>query len=197
MKIYKTHESDLVSKLLTGIVMPRPIAWVSTRGVNNILNIAPFSYFNIVSTNPPYISISVRKEGLREKDTTVNILNNKEFVVHVVDEENIQYVNDSSYEFPSDVSEVDYLGLTKTPSILIETEGVMESKVRMECEYVTHISLAGTVLFIGKVLALHICEDILDNDKIINEKTNMLSRLAGPNYGAIGKIIKLERPKKL
>src|SRR6185437_14940162 len=120
-------------KLLIGSIIPRPIAFVTSMATDGTLNGAPFSYFNIVSSNPPMLSISVQRKGKDKKDTARNIQNKKEFVVHIVDEENVVKINDTSVNLPSNESEVKEAGLSEIPSTIITVPGIKEAKIRMEC----------------------------------------------------------------
>ena len=99
-------------KLLIGSIIPRPIAFVTTISKDGILNGAPFSYFNIVSSNPPMISLSIGRAGGRQKDTARNIIESKEFVVHIVDEQNVEQINQTAANLPPHQSEIELAGLT-------------------------------------------------------------------------------------
>jgi flavin reductase (DIM6/NTAB) family NADH-FMN oxidoreductase RutF len=144
-------------KLLIGSIIPRPIAFVTTQSRDGILNGAPFSYFNIVSSNPPMISVSIqRKEGI-QKDTTRNILDTKEFVVHIVDESNVEKDNQTAATLPPEQSEIELANLTPINSTKISIPGIKEAKVRMECKLEHSIELGGGEspgcdLIIGKIV---------------------------------------------
>ena len=86
-------------KFLIGSIIPRPIAFVTSMSQEGILNGAPFSYFNIVSSNPPMISLAIQRSGGKQKDTARNILESKEFVVHIVDEQNVEKINKTAAAF--------------------------------------------------------------------------------------------------
>lgn len=186
-------------KLLIGSIIPRPIALVTTVSKEGILNAAPFSYFNIVSSNPPMVSLAIqRKEGKR-KDTARNIYENKQFVIHIVDEDNLEKVNKSAANLPSNESEVDFVKFTQVESVTVSVPGIKQSKIRMECQLVQAIPLgekgeAGD-LFIGEVTLFHIDESVYENGYINPRKLNAISRLAGSDYATIGGIITMERPK--
>jgi flavin reductase (DIM6/NTAB) family NADH-FMN oxidoreductase RutF len=183
-------------KLLSGTILPRPIALVSTTQENGKLNMAPFSYFNIVSASPPMVSISVRYDEDKQKDTSRNILRNKEFVVHIITPDYMKKANETAINLGPDESEVAYAGLTEVNSSSIKTKGIQESKVRLECIYVTHVAFDKTDLIIGEVTTYHIDESIYDNGKIKVETLNPVSRLSGSRFSLIGEIINMERPKK-
>ena len=118
-------------KLLSASVVPRPIAFVTTLNRDNSVNGAPFSFFNMLSAEPPLISISVlRKDDGKIKDTARNIIKNKEFVVHITTLKNIEKINMTAALLDENVSEVDLANLTKVKSDLIKTPGVLESDIR-------------------------------------------------------------------
>ena len=186
-------------KLLVGSIIPRPIAFVTTQSKAGVVNGAPFSYFNIVSSNPPMVSLAIQRQNGELKDTARNIYGNGEFVVHIVDDQNVAQVNDTSAFLPASESELVVAKLTQVPSKQVAVPGVKESKVRMECKLVKAISLGGdepgSDLFIGEVVQFHIEEAIYEKGRIDPRGLNAVSRLAGANYAAIGDIFAIERPK--
>ncbi|WNS45967.1 flavin reductase family protein [Paenibacillus sp. MMS20-IR301] len=181
-------------KLLIGSIIPRPIAFVTTLSGDGVLNGAPFSFFNIVSSNPPMISLSIQHAGGRHKDTARNILHNKEFVVHIVDRQNVGQINITAAPLPPEHSEIALAGMTPADSLLIKVPGVAEAKVRMECVLEHYVELPNNDLLIGKVVQFHINEDILEQGRIDPAKLEAVSRLAGNDYAGIGDIFTIERP---
>ncbi|MEK9196796.1 flavin reductase family protein [Ureibacillus sp. 179-F W5.1 NHS] len=189
-------------KILTGTIIPRPIAFVTTISDEGVVNGAPFSYFNIVSSNPPLVSVAIQRANGNLKDTARNIYNNGEFVVHIVDQNNVKQVNETAASLPYNESELDIANLTQVPSDMINVPGVKESKVRFECKLVQALPLLneenpGSDLFIGEVVLFHIDESIYDQDKrYIDERSlDAVSRLAGQNYATLGDIFSIKRPK--
>jgi len=186
-------------KLLIGTVIPRPIAFVTTRNEEGLVNGAPFSYFSIVSSNPPMISLSIQRRNGEMKDTARNILRDKEFVVHGVDAGNMGDVNETAASLPPSESEISLTKLTLVESDLVKVPGVIESKVLMECILEKSISLGegnhiGADLIIGRILKFHIDESVYEDGRINPDKLQAMSRLAGINYARIGEIIPMERP---
>lgn len=185
-------------KLLIGSIIPRPIAFVTTQSEEGIVNGAPFSYFNIVSSNPPMVSLAVQRPGDQLKDTGRNIYKKEEFVVHIVDDKNVAKVNETAASLDADKSEIELANLTLVESEIISIPGVKEAKVRMECKLVKAISLggdkSGSDLFIGEVVRFHIDEEIYEDGRIDPRALNAVSRLAGSNYATIGDIFSIERP---
>lgn len=186
-------------KFLIGSIIPRPIAFVTTETSEGIVNGAPFSYFNIVTANPPMISISVQRQNGRQKDTARNAIEKKEFVVHIVDDLNVAAINQTSAQLPSNESEVQLAGLTLVESTEISVPGVKEAKVRMECVLERSIPLGqndeGCDLLIGRIVHYHIKEEIYHNGRIDASKLNAISRLAGNDYAKIGEVFTINRPE--
>ncbi|MEH7123668.1 flavin reductase family protein [Bacillus sp. JJ1773] len=187
-------------KFLIGSIIPRPIAFVTTLSEEGILNGAPFSYFNIVSSNPPMISLSIQRSAGRQKDTAKNILEKKEFVVHIVDEQNVGKVNKTAASLPPYESEVELAEFTQIDSVKISVPGVKQAKIRMECilEHSLELGdkdLPGCDFIIGKVVQFHIENDIYENGRIDSKGLAAVSRLAGNHYAKIGEIFEIERPK--
>lgn len=188
-------------KLLIGTIIPRPIAFVTTKSKEGIVNGAPFSYFNIVCSNPPMVSVSIQRTGGKLKDTARNIYDNQEFVVHIVDAENVGKINETAATLPPTESELDLVNLTQVPSDVISVPGINEAKVRFECKLVQAIPLegrreaSGCDLFVGEVVLFHIDESIYNNGRINAGELNAVSRLAGSDYATIGEIFSMERPK--
>lgn len=186
-------------KLMIGSIIPRPIAFVTTQSKEGVLNGAPFSYFNIVSSNPPMISLSVARNEGNLKDTARNIYDNQQFVVHIVDDQNLERVNATAATLPPSESEIELVQFTPVESSQVEVPGVKESKIRMECALMQAVPLGeGEVtgdLFIAKILQFHIDESIYENGRIDPRGLNAISRLAGWDYATIGDITTIERPK--
>lgn len=187
-------------KLLIGTIIPRPIAFVTTLNEDGSVNGAPFSYFNVISSNPPMISLAIQRRQGEMKDTARNILREKEFVIHGVDKDNVTEINKTAASLPPEESEISLTELTLTDSQSIRVPGIMESKVRMECILETSLSLGNdegptTDLLIGRILRFHIHEDIHEAGRIDPLKLEPMSRLAGISYAGIGEIISMERPE--
>lgn len=190
-------------KLLTGSIIPRPIAFVTTKGENGVINGAPFSYFNIVTADPPLISLSIqRKAGNVMKDTARNIVDTHSFVIHIVDETNVEEINRSAATLPNHQSELAQMDVTMVSSTKIDVPAITEAKVRYECLLEKHIPIEmekdkiTADLIIGRIVQYHIADDVyMENDKINPEKLGAVSRLAGSNYATLGEIVSIERPK--
>jgi len=187
-------------KFLIGSIIPRPIAFVTTISKDGVLNGAPFSYFNIVSSNPPMISLSIQRLSGKQKDTARNIIESKQFVVHIVDEENVEKINKTAASLAPEQSEIELANLTPVESVKISVPGVKEAKIRMECSLEHSLELGsldttGCDFIIGKVVQFHIKNEIYENGRIDPRGLAAVSRLAGNNYAKIGEIFEIERPK--
>jgi flavin reductase (DIM6/NTAB) family NADH-FMN oxidoreductase RutF len=192
-------ESSALYKLLTGTVIPRPIAWVASIDANGIDNLAPFSFFNIVSEDPPHIMFSTVRTGNKNKDTLNNILANNQFVVNLVTEEVVEQMNTTAQNVASDVSEFELANVTPIDSVFIKPKRVKESLVQFECEMVHHYFIekhqnGGACIIIGKIITLHIDDSILmENHKINLDKYKPVARLAGSNYSTLGELFQIKR----
>jgi flavin reductase (DIM6/NTAB) family NADH-FMN oxidoreductase RutF len=187
-------------KFLIGSIIPRPIAFVTTISKNDVLNGAPFSYFNIVSSNPPMISLSIQRSSGSQKDTARNIIESKQFVVHIVDEQNVEKINKTAANLPPQESEIEAADLTPVKSVKISVPGVKEAKIRMECLLEHSLELGGletpgTDIIIGKVIQFHIESDIYQNGRIDPKALAAVSRMAGNYYAKIGEMFEIERPR--
>jgi flavin reductase (DIM6/NTAB) family NADH-FMN oxidoreductase RutF len=159
-------------KLLIGLVIPRPIAWISTRSANGVANCAPFSFFNIFSEDPPLcvIGINPRKDGAL-KHSLVNIRRTREFVVNLVDEATANAMHVSSYEFPEEVSEFDKTGLTPVPAVRVQHPRIAEAAACLECRVERILEISATrELVLGEILLVHARDGIIDpHSKRISE----------------------------
>ena len=192
-------EQTAIYKLLTGIIIPRPIGWISTISEDGINNLAPFSYFNAVGDDPPHVMFSTVHSNNSNKDTLNNVLATKQFVVNMVTEDLVAQMNKTSQPISANESEFELAGLTPIASSLVLPPRVKESKITMECEMVHHYKLensktGGATIVIGKIVLFHIDESVLlDNYKINLDTYQPIARLAGSNYSKIGEIFSLKR----
>lgn len=190
-----------VYKLMIGAIVPRPIAFVSTISDSGIGNVAPFSFFNGVASNPPTLMISVtRKSSGEKKDTLRNIESNGQFVVNSVHEWMIGAVNQCSAEYPYGVNELNQVGLTALPSLKIKPPRVAESSIHFECELYRTLEIGdgsegSATLIVGKITLIHLDQQIYHDGKIEIVPMQIVSRLAGQSYGRIAEPFNLERPK--
>jgi flavin reductase (DIM6/NTAB) family NADH-FMN oxidoreductase RutF len=175
-------------KLLIGSILPRPIAFVSSIDENGIANAAPFSFFTAICADPMLICFSPMRRGSdgSKKDTLVNIENTKQFVVNIVSESLAEQMNNCAVEFAPEVDELEAAGLTKEPSRMVNVPRIKESLIHLECELYQVLEFgdkpgAGS-LVIGKVLNIHIEDELLQNGRINTAKLQPIGRMAGNTY---------------
>lgn len=190
-----------VYKLMVGVIVPRPIAFVSTISADGVRNLAPFSFFTAVSANPPVICFApmVRGAGGRRKDTLQNIQDTGEFVVNIVSEDFAERMNACSGDYPPEVDEFSVSGLTPVPSDLVKPAKVAESRVNMECRLVEVVEVStkplGGSLVLGEVLRFHVADDLFDDFRIDPDVLRAIGRMGGPTYTRTMDRFNLERPK--
>ncbi len=148
----KEVDQERVFELLTYMVAPRPIAWVSTVSKDGVLNLAPFSFFNAVCDEPPIVMLSISKRDTRRKDTAQNILDTKEFVVNLVSNGLINKVEISAKPYPPHMSEFEVCGLTPESSKKVRVPRVKESPGFLECVLYRHMEVYDYDLILGEVL---------------------------------------------
>lgn len=194
-----------IYKLMIGAIVPRPIAFVSSLDLRGVRNLAPFSFFNGVSADPPVVLFcaSVRREDPQRglgphKDTLLNVIDTREFVINVVTESIAEKMNLTSAQVPPDVDEFELSGLTPLPSELVKPPRVAESPVQMECRLrqIVKISekLLGSTIVLGDVLRFHVREDLVENFRIDADKLAAIGRMGGPTYVRTRDRFDLERP---
>ncbi|MGB8031652.1 MAG: flavin reductase family protein [Terracidiphilus sp.] len=194
-------EANDIYKLMIGMIVPRPIAFVSTVDPAGVRNLAPFSYFTACSSNPPVVcfSTAVRAGPHPYKDTLENIKATGEFVVNIVSEEFAAQMNTTSATVPPEVDEFELSGLTPLASDLVKPPRVAESKAQMECRLHQIVPVSdrpgGGILVLGEVLRFHVLESLLDGYKIDPDKLNAIGRMGGPNYVRTRDRFEMQRPK--
>ncbi|MFQ5994090.1 MAG: flavin reductase family protein [Acidiferrobacterales bacterium] len=183
--------------------IPRPVAWVLSQNSGGGYNLAPFSYFNAVCSDPPLIMISVgKKPDGTFKDTRVNIEMRRDFVVHIAHLELLDALNESSATLPAEVSEIEQLGLTLTPFPGSQLPRLKDCRVAYACELYQLNEIGGIpqALILGRVKHIYVDDGVCSRDakgrlKIHAERINPIGRLGGGEYVTFGKIRHLVRPK--
>ena len=188
-------------KLLIGSIVPRPIGFVSTISPNGIYNLAPFSFFNGVCSEPMSVLFCpvIRASDGQEKDTLKNIKATKEFVVNIVSEEIAEKMNQCSAEYPYGIDEFKESNLTPEKSKIVKPPIVKEAKINMECKLMHLVEIGnkpgnGTVV-IGEVVYFHVREEIYQDGKIILNKLKPVGRLGGTDYCGVTDIFSIKRPE--
>ncbi len=196
----KNMEREERKRLMGGVVIPRPIAFVSTISANGIFNLAPFALFGLVCYHPvPMVAFTpMRKKGVRKTDTIVNVEETREFVINMVTEEIIEKMNITSGYYPPEVDEFEVSGLTPIPSDLIKAPLVKESPINMECR-VTQIvefgkpNISGEMV-IGEVLLVHIKDDFYQNGVMDISSLHAIGRMGDGHYTRTRDLFELKQP---
>jgi len=184
------------------LIVPRPIGWISTLSAEGIHNLAPYSQFQMVNSECPYVMVGCNQHRTgRRKDTVTNIEQTGEFVYNMATYDLRQAMNISAAELPPEVDEFEVAGLTREPSVRVRPCRVAESPVQMECRHYQTIRLPGDTpaqsvdMIIGKVVLIHIKDEVIDaNGKVDIVKIRPLARLGYQDYSCVDRIFELLRP---
>lgn len=198
------HQTREVYKLMTGIIVPRPVALVSTVDRKGATNLAPFSFFCGVGANPPTVlfcpAVRAPLEGDEiRKDTLRNVEETGEFVINIVNEAISAAANATAAEVPADVDEFELAGLTKFASEAVRPPRVAESPAQMECKllqvlYTGHAP-GGGVIVLGEVVRFHVRTDLFDDFRVDPAGLDAVGRMAGNTWVRTHDRIELVRPK--
>lgn len=195
-------ETKELHKILLSSIAPRPIAFASTVDSNGNVNLSPFSYFNVFSSNPPILifSPSRRVRDNTTKHTLENAIETKEVVINVVNFPIVEQMSKSSIEYEKGVNEFIETGLTQVKSLLVKPPRVLESPISFECKVQDIVSLGESggagQLIIAKVVQIHIDKKFLDkNGDILSEKLDLVARMGGDWYTRATKESMFKIPK--
>ena len=189
-------EAPAIYRLLTGLVLPRPIAFVSTVSPDGVPNLAPFSFFTVASADPPVLAISIDlRYGHETKDTLSNIATSGEFVVNIASENLAESVNTASLDWAPDIDEFEKAGLTAVrDNLVVKPPRVAESPAQFECRHLQNVEFGKWTLVLGEVVAIRCREDLLDARLRVDVAAlNPLGRLAGNDYCRVGDRFTVER----
>ena len=193
------YDSRRIYYLLMSCVTPRPIAWVSTVSRDGIRNLAPFSFYNAVTSKPPLLSVAVSRRRGQRKDTAENASTTREFVVNVVTERHLDPMVATSGDYPPDVDEFERVGLTAVDSTAVRPPRVAEAPIAMECRTreIFEVSLGMVDLVIGEVVMFHVADELPLSDELHIPAAALapLARLGGQDYATLGEITERARPK--
>ena len=171
--------------LLASVVVPRPIALITTLGPDGVVNAAPFSFFNLLGTDPPILAVAPgdRDDGT-PKDTARNIRLQHEFVVNLVDEAMAEAMNRTAATLPYGISELESAGLTALPSSIVKAPRIAESPASMECTEWGTLQIGDNRVVIGLIKRLHVRDGLVDMDKlrIRSDALNLIGRMAVPHW---------------
>jgi len=180
---------------LISIVVPRPIAFVSTVSPSGVRNLAPFSFFNAISSVPPLVGISILDRKDDPKDTLRNIRDTGEFVTSLVNEALLAPMVESSGEWPAGADEFEIAGLTAAPSHRVKPPRVAASPIAMECRLFREVTLGSAAFIVGEVVCVHVADDVLTEGRVDPAKLMAVGRLGGDGYSVVREVIHQARPK--
>lgn len=190
-----------IYKIMIGSILPRPIGWISTVNAQGEPNLAPFSFFSPVCSNPAHILFcpTVRGTDNGVKDTLNNVRATGEFVANIVTQELAEAMNITATEFPPSVDEFERAGLTPVPSTIVRPPHVGESPIIFECKVAEILEFGrqpgGGSVVIGRVVHLHVSEEVLlQSDKIDLQALKPIGRLAGASYCKVTDVFEMVRP---
>jgi flavin reductase (DIM6/NTAB) family NADH-FMN oxidoreductase RutF len=173
-------------KLLLATVLPRPIAWITTRDVNGAINAAPFSFFNVFGSDPATVGVGIGSKGPGEpKDTRANIRLNEEFVVNLVSFQLAEEMRITSIAFPRGVEEPKEAGLALAPCECVSVPRIAAAPVSMECSFMQEVRLGSFSLVLGKILFMHVRDDaVRDAERLYIDAENLdlIGRMEGGWY---------------
>lgn len=179
------------------MVVPRPIGWIGTRRENGTFNLAPFSFFNVVSTNPPTVLFSGGRHSDRPKDSVTLAEIAGEFTVNIVSESVAEAMNVTAGSYSADDDEFAIAGLTPMPGEVVRAPMVEESPANFECRVVDILDLGSgpsTRVVVGEVLVIHVREGVLDGTRVDNDALGAIGRMAGNTYIRTRDRFDLQRP---
>ncbi|CAN5253671.1 flavin reductase family protein [soil metagenome] len=176
-------------RLLTSVVVPRPIAWVSTVSAGGADNLAPHSFFTVAGVDPPVVQFT----SVGRKDSLTNVEATGEFVVCLAPEPLFEQVNGSGTDFPHGTSEFDAVGLTREPSLLVAPPRVAESPVALECRLVDTVSFGDSTVVFGRVLHAVVSSSALHDGRPDIELLRPLARLGANQWSTIGQVRSIDR----
>lgn len=184
-------------KLLIGTVVPRPIAWVTTVNPQGRANAAPFSFFNVLSADPPILAVGIENhDDMAMKDTARNIRMTEQFTVNIVDMNTAEAMNATAVAFPPSVNEIEAAGLTARPGISVASPWIAEAPVALECRRYMTLSVGRSrEIVLGEVLHLHI------RARLVNERLHVdqagldaIGRMGGHGYSSTRDLFELMTP---
>jgi len=179
-----------IYKLLTAVVVPRPIAWVSTVSEDGVVNLAPHSFYNVACARPPIVSFS----SVGKKDTLRNVVATREFVVNLASAPMIEAINNSSANFAPDQSEVEHLGIEMEPCRTVTPPRVARSPVSIECTLHSTHELGDSTLILGDITMISIADEVILDGHPEFTLLEPLSRLGKNQWALHPEVLAVRRP---
>jgi flavin reductase (DIM6/NTAB) family NADH-FMN oxidoreductase RutF len=183
-------------KLLTGLIVPRPIGWIGTRRPNGTFNLAPFSFFNMISSKPPTLIFSGGQHADRPKDSVALAEESGEFTVNIVSEGVSSAMSITAGSYGPDDDEFEIAGVTAVRGSIVNAPMVAESPANLECTVhsVLDVGEGLTRLVVGRVVAVHVDEDALDGTRIRSDQVRAIGRMSGATYTSTRDVFEIPRP---
>lgn len=177
--------------LMTALVIPRPIGWISTVSAAGVRNVAPYSYFNLMGSDPFYCAFG--STGV--KDSLTNLREVPQFVANIVTMDLLEKMNFTSGDFPGAEDEFGWAGLTPMPSVKVKPARVGEAKAHLECEVVQVVTDRNTNIVIGRIVHVHVDPSVWKDGRVDARLLNPVCRLSGALYADLGEIFSVQRPQ--
>ncbi len=178
-------------RLLNSVVIPRPIAWVSSRSATGVDNLAPHSFFTVACTDPPIVQFT----SVGRKDSLNNVEATREFVVNFTPESLFEAVNATSVNAPPDVSEFDAVGIAREPSLHVAPPRAAEAPVAIECVLHDTLPLGDCTVVMGRVVHMAIAEEAMRDGRPAAELLRPVARLGGRQWTTLGELLEIDRPR--
>ncbi len=182
-------ERDLY-QLMTALVIPRPIGWISTISAKGVRNVSPYSYFNLMGTNPFYVAFG----STGEKDNVTNLRQVPEFVVNIVSMDLIEQMNFSSADFPPEEDEFAWADLTPAPAAKVRPPRVAEARAHLECKVMQIVDDGDVHIVLARIVHAHVSKSVWKNGRIDARLLDPACRLSGSAYAPLGEIVNVARP---
>ncbi len=176
-------------QLMTALVIPRPIGWISTLSAGGVRNVAPYSYFNLMGSDPFYVAFG--STGV--KDTLTNIREVPQFVANIVTMHVLEKMNFTSTDFPRDEDEFQWAGLTPVPSVKVRPPRVGEAKAHLECELVQVVDDRNTHIVLGRIVHAHVDSSVWKDGRVDPRLLDPVCRLSGSGYASLGELVSVPR----
>jgi len=177
--------------LMNALVVPRPIGWISTLSASGVKNLAPYSHFNLMGSDPFYVAFA--STGV--KDTITNLREVPQFVANIVSMDLLERMNFTACDFPREEEEFGWAGLTPVPSATVRPPRVGEAKAHLECEVAQIVTDRRTNIVLGRILHAHVDRSVWKNGRVDVKLLNPACRLSGSGYAALGDLVNLQRPE--
>lgn len=190
-RVFRPADPDVQAyPLLTSLIVPRPIAWVSTIGADGVGNLAPHSFFTVASTAPPIVQFT----SVGAKDTLRNVQATQEFVINLAPRKLTDQINATSAPFAPDQDEAAEVGVRMEPSDVVTVARVADAPASLECRLHSTIPVGDSTLVLGEVLAITVADDALTDGRPTMAGLAPMSRLGGSEWGLPPEVVRVERP---